>query len=145
MSYHTKFIEYNNESFSDDFLDLTVALYSQKYDEAMSKMYNVFEELYVDDNKAQLIKGIMKKRECKLAMLSGSGPTIFGVFENTYAVEAAKRDLAKAKIKSIICNPINKEYSEITDIEKPWDHYFVDIDVFNNNKERILSRFKIKP
>ena len=134
---------YDDET-ANNFLDLCSDLFGHRYDDSMGKMYNIFEELYKDDEKANLIKSIMLKRHGKFAMLSGSGPTIFGIYESDHDVQIAKRHLSNAKIKSIVCHPINREYSEITDTEMPWDHYCITKDVFKANRERRLNGFKIK-
>ena len=52
----------------------------------------------------------MYNNSAKVAMLSGSGPSVFGVFNDKFDAENAKEFLAKEGIKSYLCNPISKTY-----------------------------------
>lgn len=88
--------------------------------EGFNYMYNVFETLYEDDSTFKEIKRIMYKNEATKAMLSGSGPSIFGVFPNRFYAEDAQAELEKLGITTFLCNPINREYKDILNQDKPW-------------------------
>ena len=87
--------------------------------EAFGGMYNVFESLYENDETFKTIKEIMYRNEAKVAMLSGSGPAIFGIFPNSFYAEDAQAELKKQGIESYMCNPINKTYEYILPGEDP--------------------------
>lgn len=74
---------------------------------------NIFESLYKENKQAELIKEVMYKHNAKLVMLSGSGPSYFGVFPNSLYLEDAQEELEKLGIKTIACDPINATYEEI--------------------------------
>ena len=97
--------------------DLFGAFSVGKCREAFPLMYNIFETLYENNETINKIKGIMYDNEATVAMISGSGPAVFGVFSNLLYAEDAQGALEKEGIKSIICRPINKEYEEISTLE----------------------------
>lgn len=74
---------------------------------------NIFESLYQGNETADLIKEVMYKYNAKLVMLSGSGPTYFGVFPNSLYLEDAEEEFEKLGLKTIACDPINTTYEEI--------------------------------
>ena len=73
-------------------------------------MYNVFETLYDENSGVQKIKKIMYENDARLAMLSGSGPAVFGVFDDFVYMEDAQAALEKEGIKTYPCMMINLEY-----------------------------------
>lgn len=74
---------------------------------------NIFESLYQGNKEVELIKEVMYKYNAKLVMLSGSGPTYFGVFPNFLYVEDAQEEFDKLGIKTIASMPVNLTYEEI--------------------------------
>ena len=69
--------------------------------------------MYQGNETADLIKEVMYKYNAKLVMLSGSGPTYFGVFPNSLYLEDAQEEFEKLGLKTIACDPINTTYEEI--------------------------------
>lgn len=115
-----KFNDFKDHKISPDNHILISALISGRCREAFGKMYNIFESLYDENSSVQKIKKIMYENDANFAMLSGSGPTVFGVFPNCLYAEDAQEVLAKENIKSYICRPINKPYERIFPNEEPW-------------------------
>ena len=100
--------------------DLFGAFSVGKCSQAFPLMFNIFEDLYEDDEKVKQIKEIMYANEAKVAMISGSGPAVFGVFPSFIYVEDAQAALKEVGIESYICKPINLEYDAILPGEYPW-------------------------
>lgn len=99
----------------------TFAAYSVgRCSEAFGKMYNIFETLYQDNEDFQKIKKIMYEHSAYVAMLTGSGPAIYGIFPNSLYAEDAQAELEREGIKTYICYPINITYEIMDPNIKPW-------------------------
>lgn len=103
----------------DDFKDYPInmrftetvnALMNHEGRRALNSMYNIFENLYYENEGIFKIKRIMYENNAKLAMLCGSGPAVFGVFDDFVYMEDAQAALEKEGIKSYPCQMINLEY-----------------------------------
>jgi 4-diphosphocytidyl-2-C-methyl-D-erythritol kinase len=106
-SLYNNFIDY---PIKEQFYIVNSGFTSEQYTQAFEAMYNVFESLYEENEKFRKIKEIMYNNSAKVAMLSGSGPSVFGVFNDRFDAENAKEFLAKEGIKSYLCNPISNTY-----------------------------------
>ena len=106
-SLYNNFIDY---PIKEQFYIVNSGFTSKQYTQAFEAMYNVFESLYEENEKFRKIKEIMYNNSAKVAMLSGSGPSVFGVFNDRFDAENAKEFLAKEGIKSYLCNPISNTY-----------------------------------
>ncbi len=88
--------------------DCTGALYcaaSGDFDGLMKLAGNVFEQ-FVEVPDRVLIKTVMRRHGCLCCQMSGSGPTVFGVFTARKAAEVCAAEL-KAFIKDVfICAPV---------------------------------------
>ena len=62
------------------------------------------------DEENKKIKEIMYNNSARVAMLSGSGPSVFGIFNDRLDAENAQNFLTKEGIKSYLCNPITNTY-----------------------------------
>ncbi|MBR5253094.1 MAG: 4-(cytidine 5'-diphospho)-2-C-methyl-D-erythritol kinase [Clostridia bacterium] len=72
------------------------------------EMYNAFELAVLPDHeKARFVKDTMIKSGAVSSMMSGSGSTIFGLFEDDSALNTAVASLSSAGFGSHICHPIN--------------------------------------
>ena len=100
---------------------MAAALSGGRIMDAYKVMYNIFEEIYDENSCAKKIKKIMYDNEASFAMLSGSGPAVFGAFSNMLMIEDAQEALAKENIKSYSCHPINKTYEYLLPGENPWE------------------------
>lgn len=66
------------------------------------KVGNVFEQ-FIDVTERVIIKDIMRKNGAKCACMSGSGPSVFGIFEDKDCAEKALADLKKDYPNSYLC------------------------------------------
>lgn len=114
---YNNFVDY---PIKEQFQQVYLAFTTGRCSEAFGGMYNIFEKLYENENTFRKIKQIMYENEAKVAMLSGSGPSIFGVFPDCLYAEDAQEALAKEGIKSFVCRPINKTYEYILPNTDPW-------------------------
>ncbi len=70
----------------------------------VSAMGNVLERVTVQKYPViDEIKQMMKKAGAMNAMMSGSGPTVFGIFKDQETAELAKQEIQKIKIAKDIC------------------------------------------
>lgn len=100
--------------------DLFGAFSVGKCSEAFPLMFNIFEELYRDDENIKKIKSTMYNNDANVAIISGSGPAVLGIFPSVYYAENAKEDLESEGIESFVCHPINIEYDRILPDKAPW-------------------------
>ena len=69
-------------------------------------MYNIFESAVLPVRPVAVqIKEAMKECGAVTAMMSGSGPSVFGIFESEEAATATVTRLAELGIKGHICCP----------------------------------------
>lgn len=66
---------------------------------------NVFEQ-FIEVTDRTVIKGIMRKHNCLCCCMSGSGPSIFGVFEDKNEAEKCLDELKKDFASSYLCEPM---------------------------------------
>ena len=115
-----KYNDFKTYQHGKNFQDLMTELIGERCMAAFKLMYNIFEDLYTEDSSVSKIKKIMYDNEAKFAMMSGSGPAVFGAFPNSLYAEDAQQALAKEGIKSYICNPINNTYEFLLPGVDPW-------------------------
>ncbi len=77
------------------------------------KVGNVFEQ-FIEVTDRTVIKGIMRKHNCRCCCMSGSGPSIFGIFDDETTAEKCKEDLEKNFRNVYLCTPM-KNGCEITE------------------------------
>lgn len=105
-----KYDNFKNYPINLKFSETVNALMNIEDRRALKSMYNVFETLYDENSGVQKIKKIMYENDARLAMLSGSGPAVFGVFDDFVYMEDAQAALEKEGIKTYPCMMINLEY-----------------------------------
>ena len=87
-------------------LEFLKAVQSRDLKEISSRLENVFEQFIEVENRIH-IKEIMRSCGALGACMSGSGPTVFGIFEKREDAENAAQEL-KALAKDIfVCMPVN--------------------------------------
>ena len=85
------------------------ALQKGDFDTACDNFYNIFEEVvptvqpYVDR-----LKATMERHGALRAMMSGSGPSVFGVFPSVEAASAAVEELCSMGAAAFVCHPTAK-------------------------------------
>jgi 4-diphosphocytidyl-2-C-methyl-D-erythritol kinase len=71
--------------------NLRIALENGNKNEIISHMFNCFEEIAESERpKIKEIKAKMSEHGCVFSMMSGSGPSVFGIFENLESAQKAK-------------------------------------------------------
>lgn len=89
-----------------DKLGMLCAIQSRDLAEICNKMENVFEQ-FVEVPKRIEIKEAMKKNNALGVCMSGSGPTVFGIFENRDDAEKAAEDLKCIAKDIAVCTPVS--------------------------------------
>lgn len=88
-------------------LEFLKAVQSRDLKGISEKLENVFEQFIEVENRIN-IKEIMRNCGALGTCMSGSGPTVFGIFENRENADKASKEL-KALAKDIfVCMPVNK-------------------------------------
>ena len=95
-----------------DRVSMIDAISNGDYDEICALCGNVFEQA-VEVPKRPHIKGVMRKCGADAACMSGSGPTVFGVFSDKEKAENCYEKLSKKYKDVYICKPVNKGIVEI--------------------------------
>ena len=76
-------------------------------DKAMGFVENVFEQV-IDVHSRPYIKDTMRKFGCKAACMSGSGPTVFGIFDAEEKAESCAEELKKTMKEVFVTTPTEK-------------------------------------
>lgn len=90
--------------------DIISSLEENNLEEICNRMFNVFESVvspirpYVEEQKA-----VLNKHHSLRAMMSGSGPSVFGIFSNEEDAECALIELQSLGSQAYICHPIIKK------------------------------------
>lgn len=71
-----------------------------------SKVDNVFEQ-FIDVDDRVIIKDIMRRHAAKCACMSGSGPSVFGIFENEKEAESCLEELKNSFAQSYLCSAVS--------------------------------------
>lgn len=90
-----------------DKLGMLYAMQSRDLKEICSKMENVFEQFIAVDNKVE-IKNVMRENGALGVCMSGSGPTVFGIFESKHQAEKAADKLAGLAKDIAVTTPVSK-------------------------------------
>ena len=90
-----------------DKLGMLYAMQSRDLKSIAKKMENVFEQFIAVDNKVE-IKSIMRNHNALGVCMSGSGPTVFGIFENKEDANNALNEI-KPLVKDVVVTiPVSK-------------------------------------
>lgn len=79
------------------------AVISGDYEKIYEKVGNVFEQ-FIDVTERVLIKDIMRKHGAKCTQMSGSGPSVFGIFEDKEKADKCLSELKKNYEQSYLCS-----------------------------------------
>lgn len=79
------------------------AVISGDYEKIYEKVGNVFEQ-FIDVTERVLIKDIMRKHGAKCTQMSGSGPSVFGIFEDKEKADKCLAELKKNYEQSYLCS-----------------------------------------
>ena len=95
-----------------DCVAMIEAVASGDYENLCNYCGNVFEQA-VEVPKRPHIKGVMRKCGADACCMSGSGPTVFGLFSDKEKAEDCYNKLAKKYDSVYLCKPANKGIIEI--------------------------------
>ena len=88
---------------------ILACLEKQKLEEACAHFYNLFEEVVCEYNSCiGRIKGVLQREGAITALMSGSGPSVFGVFLHREEAEFACDCLNGQGIRAFVCQPAEK-------------------------------------
>lgn len=87
---------------------MTEALSSGSVAAVAKAAYNVFEEVLPEQTEVFRLKKALLDSGALLSMMSGSGPTVFGLFDSSDAALAAQRTVAALGYESELCVPKNE-------------------------------------
>ncbi len=84
-------------SFSGKSEKLREALEKGEKDNIFSSMFNCFEEIAIEMRpKIKEIKDIMAKNNARFSMMSGSGPSVFGIFDTLVDAKNAEKEISES-------------------------------------------------
>lgn len=90
-----------------DKFGMLLAMQSRDLVQICSKMENVFEQFIEVPNRVDM-KNIMRDNSALGVCMSGSGPTVFGIFNNKDDANTAAKELTKYAKDICVCTPVNK-------------------------------------
>lgn len=90
-----------------DKLGMLYAMQSRDLKDICDRMENVFEQFIAVDNKVE-IKEIMRNNGALGVCMSGSGPTVFGIFENKAQADEAARQLLPLAKDIAVTTPVSR-------------------------------------
>ena len=85
-----------------DLEGILAMLKNKDLDAVCEKMFNVFEKVSQSED-VEKIRSIMLKSSAKAAMLSGSGPAVFGIFNREDTAKAVCEALVAAGVSAYLC------------------------------------------
>ncbi|MCC8016469.1 MAG: 4-(cytidine 5'-diphospho)-2-C-methyl-D-erythritol kinase [Clostridiales bacterium] len=112
---YSQFDKYGKNHTPDKF-GMLCAVQSRNIDEICSKMENVFEQFEEIPGKIE-IKEILKKNNARGVCMSGSGPTVFGIFEKKDDAVSASKELKDLAADIAVCKPVKQGCKIIEIIE----------------------------
>lgn len=95
-----------------DRVSMIDAVSNGDYEKICSLCGNVFEQA-VEVPKRPHIKGVMRKCGADACCMSGSGPTVFGIFKDKEKAEQCYEKLFKKYTEVYLCKPVNSGIIEI--------------------------------
>lgn len=90
-----------------DKFGMLCAMQSRDLKQICSKMENVFEQFIEVPNRIEM-KEIMRSNNALGVCMSGSGPTVFGIFESKEDAQKSAEELKQYAKDICVCTPVNK-------------------------------------
>lgn len=97
----------NGKIHTPDKFGMLCAMQNRDLNEICAKMENVFEQFIEVPNKVD-IKEVMRNNSALGVCMSGSGPTVFGIFDEKEKAEKAGNELAAYAKDIAVTTPVNK-------------------------------------
>ncbi len=86
---------------------MLIAAATQDKKGIFDRVDNVFEQ-FIDVPDRVVIKGAMRKYGCECCCMSGSGPSVFGIFEKREDAERCLEELKKSYDEAFLCSAVSK-------------------------------------
>ncbi len=86
--------------------DMLAPLGRRDLDRVLSSAYNVFERVIAPDSEVFAVKKELCRRGARLSMMSGSGPTVFGIFDGAEGAREAARAVRELGYGSALAFPV---------------------------------------
>ncbi len=86
---------------------MLIAAATQDKKGIFDRVDNVFEQ-FIDVPDRVVIKGAMRKYGCECCCMSGSGPSVFGIFEKREDAEKCLEELKKDYDEAYLCSAVSK-------------------------------------
>ena len=102
-----KSFDENGKARTPDNFGMLCAIQNRDINEVANKLDNVFEQ-FIEVPQRVDIKTSMYNHGALGACMSGSGPTVFGIFDNKESAEACKAELESYIKDVIVCCPVSK-------------------------------------
>ena len=90
-----------------DFTTLLSDAANGNYDSVYKNTANVFEQV-IDVPDRVPIKAVMRKNECELTLMSGIGPSVFGIFKKATDALHCANELLQITKNVCVCRPVDK-------------------------------------
>ena len=105
-----KYDGFYDRSFDRDRLDDVLGALAQKdIDGVCKSVFNIFEEVIIPNHKSvSALKQQMLDGGAKAALMSGSGPSVFGFFTEVEKAQIICENLKNQNVNARVCKPINK-------------------------------------
>lgn len=97
----------HGKTHNPDGLGMLCAIQKRNLNDIASKLENVFEQ-YIEVPNRIYIKEKMRKNGALGVCMSGSGPTVYGIYDNKENAEKAAEELKQYAKDIFICKPVNK-------------------------------------
>ena len=102
-----KFNDFNNYESGKDFDELVSAMNFSDITNLSKCSFNIFEEVLTENGSVDLIKAELNSSGALVSMMSGSGPSVFGIFFNKEEAKEACKRLSAIDITANIFEPIS--------------------------------------
>ncbi len=86
---------------------MLIAAATQDKKGIFDRVDNVFEQ-FIDVPDRVVIKSVMRKHGCECCCMSGSGPSVFGIFEKREDAERCLEELKKNYDEAFLCSAVGK-------------------------------------
>ena len=86
--------------------DMTKALAEGDVDAMARAMYNVFESVLCDGSEVHAIRSALLNTGAKAVMMSGSGPSVFAIYDSVGQAENGKETSSRLGYDSVIAYPV---------------------------------------
>ena len=103
---YSQFDEFGKTHYPNQ-LEFLKAIQSRDLKKICSRLENVFEQFIEVENRYD-IKDVMRKNGALGACMSGSGPTVYGIFETKENAEKAASELTELAKDIYVCTPVSK-------------------------------------